>query len=202
MKAVLASANSGKAEEIEAYVAGKGLNIQLITQSDLNIASVPEPGSTFVENALIKARHASECSGLPALADDSGLVVDCLDGEPGVYSARYGGESKDFRRHMDKLIKHIRALPTAPTPPLTARFVCLIVFLKHPTDPTPLICEGQWEGEIVLEPAGTGGFGYDPLFYVPSEGCTAAQLPADRKNQISHRAIALRRFSELFTPYA
>lgn len=202
MKAVLASGNAGKTQEIEAYIAAQGLNIQLNTQKELNIPSVPETGSTFVENALIKARHASEYSGLPALADDSGLMVDCLNGEPGVYSARYGGDSTDFRRHMDKLIQHIQGLPSRWEPPFTARFVCMLVFLKNPTDPIPLICEGRWEGEIILKPTGTEGFGYDPVFYVPSEGCTAAQLSPQRKNQISHRAMALQQLSHLFTRYA
>ncbi|MHA7840312.1 MAG: RdgB/HAM1 family non-canonical purine NTP pyrophosphatase [Gammaproteobacteria bacterium] len=197
MKIVLASSNKGKAKEIQGYIAKTGLDIELVTQTTLGIASAPETGTTFVENALIKARHASACSGLPALADDSGLVVDCLNGEPGVYSARYSGDSPDFRQHMNKLIQHIQALPSTPKPSLTARFISLIVFLKNPMDSTPLICEGQWEGEITLEPKGSNGFGYDPVFYVPSEGCTAAQLSNERKNQISHRAIALQKLSQL-----
>ncbi len=183
---VLASANPGKLRELAELLAP--LQVQVLAQSDLAISSVEETAASFVENALLKARHASLHSGLPALADDSGIVVDALQGAPGLYSARYAGPAADDAANNSKLIAELQA----HAPPWVARYHACIVLLRHPQDPCPLIAEADWEGQIQATPAGTGGFGYDPHFYIPSLGKTAAQLGAELKNSLSHRALALR----------
>ena len=183
---VLASANPGKLREIHALTADSGLRI--IAQSELGIESPEETGETFVENALIKARHAAKMSGLPAIADDSGLTVEALDGQPGVRSARYAGALAD---DDDNIAKLLAALAGRPLIERQARFHCVMVAFRHARDPVPLICHGEWTGEIAHERAGSGGFGYDPVFYDPHLKATAAQLPPETKNRVSHRAAAL-----------
>ena len=185
-KIVLASNNPGKVREIGQLLAG--LDIEVVPQSDFNIPEVEETGLTFVENAIIKARHAAQLSQLPALADDSGIEVDALNGAPGIYSARFSGVGASDTQNLEKLLGELKALDN---PPRSARFQCLMVLMKHADDPTPLICQGTWEGEIIDTPKGDNGFGYDPIFYVPSEKCTSAQLPAEKKNTLSHRGKAL-----------
>ncbi len=191
MKVVLASGNPGKVREIQA-IAGPGL--ELVLQSALDITESAEPHSTFVENALAKARHASRAASLPALADDSGLCVEALGREPGVPSAYYAGhmgsrEERDTRNNA-RLLAELKD-------DRRAYYCCLMVLVRHPEDPRPLIAEGLWHGEIARSPRGTNGFGYDPLFLVSSRGKTAAELPADEKNRISHRALALRKLLDL-----
>ena len=184
---VLASNNPGKVREISQMLAG--LDIQVLPQSEFNAGDVEETGLTFVENAILKARNAAHHSGLPAIADDSGLEVDALDGAPGIYSARYAGPGASDAQNLQKLLADLAAVPDAER---SARFQCLLVYLRHANDPTPLICQGTWEGLITREPQGDNGFGYDPVFYVPDQHCTSAQLPAETKNQLSHRGQALR----------
>ncbi|MEZ5672144.1 MAG: RdgB/HAM1 family non-canonical purine NTP pyrophosphatase [Thiotrichaceae bacterium] len=190
---VLASNNPGKINEFNQLLAEFGL--QVIPQQEFNLPSVPETGLSFVENALIKARYAAQHTGLAALADDSGIEVDALQGAPGIYSARFAGENASDAENNQLLIKKL-----ATTPPLqrTACYHCVIVFMRHATDPIPLICQGTWAGEIVLEARGTQGFGYDPYFYVPTHQCTAAELPPEVKNQISHRALAFQQFRQMW----
>jgi len=183
---VLASGNPGKLEELRAMLAG--LPLQIVAQGELGVDDVPETGLTFVENALIKARHASQVTGLPALADDSGLIVDALGGAPGLYSARYAGTPTDAAANNAKLLEAMRAVPQAQR---SARFYAVIVLLRHPEDPQPLIAEGSWEGEITFEPRGHGGFGYNPVFFDREHGMTAAEMDAATKNRLSHRARAL-----------
>lgn len=185
-KLVIASGNAGKLREITALL--KPLDFEVHAQSEFNLADVPETGTTFVENAIIKARHAAQCCNMPALADDSGIVVDALNGAPGVYSARFAGEHGDDAANNALLVEQLREVAAAER---TARYQALLVYMRHSEDPTPLICEGSWEGRIVLEPQGEGGFGYDPYFFVPTHNCTAAQLAAEEKNRISHRGQAL-----------
>jgi len=188
---VVATANPGKLAEIRALLAG--LPIELVTQAELGVDAADESAITFVENALIKARHAAARTGLPAIADDSGLTVDALGGLPGVRSARFAGPEADDRANVERLLE---ALDGVPPERRTARFHCVVVALESAEDPAPIIATGAWPGRIALEPAGTGGFGYDPVFFVEDRGCTAAELPADVKNVISHRAIAFRRLVE------
>lgn len=185
-KIVLASNNPGKVREINQLLAN--LDIEVVAQSDFNVPEIEETGLTFVENAILKARNAAQHTGLPALADDSGIEVDALKGAPGIYSARFAGVGASDADNLEKLLRDLKAIPNATQ---QARFQCLMVFMKHENDPTPLICQGTWEGEIVDTPQGDNGFGYDPIFYVPSENCTSAQLPADKKNALSHRGKAL-----------
>jgi len=187
MKIVLASNNPGKVREIGAMLEDSGIDI--LPQSDFAVEAVEETGLTFVENALLKARHAAEQSGLPAIADDSGLVVDALNGAPGIHSARYAGEEASDADNVQKLLAALADVPEAQR---TARFVCLMVYLRHAADPLPLICQGVWEGRITTAPTGQGGFGYDPVFFVPEKGCTSAELAAEEKNRLSHRGQALR----------
>ncbi len=186
-KVVLASNNKGKVREINQILAG--LDISVLPQSDFSITEVEETGLTFVENAILKARHAAGQSGLPTIADDSGIEVDALKGEPGIYAARYAGVGASDEENLQKLL---HALQDVPDEKRTARFQCLMVYMRHANDPTPLICQGVWEGAITREPQGENGFGYDPVFYVPDHDCTSAQLPAEVKNQLSHRGQALR----------
>ncbi len=181
---VLASNNAKKLKELDAILAPLGW--QLIPQGELGVPEAEEPHVTFVENALAKARHAARLTGLPALADDSGLCVAALGGAPGVQSARYAGEPKSDARNNEKLLAAL-----APHADRSAHFVSVIVFVRHADDPQPLIAEGEWHGEIVADARGGGGFGYDPLFFVPEFGQTAAELDAAVKNAVSHRAQAL-----------
>lgn len=187
---VLATSNRGKAAELATLLAGAGLDVELVTQSELGIASPPEDAATFIENALLKARHAARASGLPALADDSGLLVDALGGVPGVRSARYAGETADDAANNARLLAALAGVPAGPA--RAARFVCVVVALAHADDPAPLVAQGEWRGEIALAPAGDGGFGYDPVFFDPRLGATAASLPAEAKNRLSHRGAAMR----------
>ncbi|MFL6587579.1 MAG: RdgB/HAM1 family non-canonical purine NTP pyrophosphatase [Luteimonas sp.] len=183
---VLASSNAGKLLELRAMLAD--LPLTVLPQHELGVDDVPETGTTFVENALIKARHASKVTGLPALADDSGLIVDALDGAPGLYSARYAGSPTDDAANNAKLLQALEDLPEAQR---TARFYAVIVLLRHVDDPQPLIAEGSWEGRILDAPRGHHGFGYNPVFLDPAQGLTAAEMPPEQKNRISHRALAL-----------
>ncbi|MDH3608464.1 MAG: RdgB/HAM1 family non-canonical purine NTP pyrophosphatase [Gammaproteobacteria bacterium] len=187
-KIVLASGNSGKLREIQAVLDQQ--RFQLIKQSEFNVPDVPETGTTFVENAIIKARHAAQLTGLPALADDSGIEVDALQGAPGVYSARYAGEHGADEANNTKLLSEMKNVAEEDR---GARFQCVIVYMRHAGDPMPLICEGIWEGKILYDLAGSNGFGYDPLFFVPTHGCSSAQLDPAEKNRISHRAQALQK---------
>ena len=183
---VLASGNAGKLREFGALLAP--LNLEVLPQSAFDVPEADEPHVTFVENALAKARHCARLTGLPALADDSGLCVHALGGAPGVHSARYAGEPKSDQRNNDHLLQQL-----AEHVDRRAHYVAVLVLLRHADDPQPLIAEGEWHGEILSAPRGTGGFGYDPLFFVPSLNSSAAELPAERKNAISHRGIALQR---------
>lgn len=183
---VLASGNAGKLKELQAMLAD--LPYAITPQAELGVGDVPETGLTFVENALIKARHASAATGLPALADDSGLIVDALDGAPGLYSARYAGSPTDDAANNTKLLQ---AMQDIPAPQRSARFYAVIVLLRHANDPQPLVCEGSWEGTILDGQRGSNGFGYNPVFLDPAHGLTAAEMPAGLKNRISHRAQAL-----------
>ncbi len=186
-KVVIASGNPGKLAEFRQLLSDKG--IVAVAQSELAITDVAETGRTFVENAILKARHASHYAKLPAIADDSGLEVDFLRGAPGIYSARFSGEGATDERNNRKLLALLQDIPRQQR---SARYQCLLVYLRHPDDPTPIICQGTWEGEIVSEPRGEGGFGYDPLFLVPGHDLTAAQLDSGLKNRISHRGQALK----------
>ena len=186
MKLVLASGNAGKLKELQAMLAE--LPLQIVSQAELGVSEVPETGLTFVENALIKARHACDVTGLPALADDSGLIVDALEGAPGLYSARYAGSPTNDAANNAKLLEALRDVPPQRR---SARFYAVIVLLRHANDPQPLICEGSWEGRIIDELRGHNGFGYNPVFLDEQLGLTAAEMEPAQKNAISHRAIAL-----------
>ena len=183
---VLASGNPGKLRELKAILADAGYDLH--PQSEFGVSDAEETGTTFVENAIIKARHAAAHTGLPALADDSGIEVDALDGAPGVYSARFAGPGADDAANNALLVERLRDVAEDRR---GARYRAVIVLLRHAADPSPLICEGSWEGVIRLEPAGQGGFGYDPHFYLPELGCTSAELEAGEKNRLSHRGQAL-----------
>ena len=194
-KVVLASGNAGKIKELSQLLLQA--NLTVVSQSDLNVPEVEETGLSFVENAIIKARNASQHTGLPAIADDSGLEVDALNGAPGIYSARYAGVSATDAENNKKLLRELEATPEQNR---TARFRCSLVYLRHAKDPSPLIAEGRWEGQIVSASQGEQGFGYDPVFYIPDLQCTAAQLTRERKSQLSHRAIALKVLLNLIRP--
>lgn len=183
---VLASHNAGKLKEMQAMLAD--LPLQILSAAEAGVGDVPETGLTFVENALIKARAACQASGLPAIADDSGLIVDALGGAPGLYSARYAGSPTDDAANNAKLLADLRDVPAAQR---SARFFAVIVLLRHATDPQPLICEGSWEGRILDAPRGNNGFGYNPVFLDPLHGLTAAEMEPALKNTLSHRALAL-----------
>ncbi|MBK7541680.1 MAG: RdgB/HAM1 family non-canonical purine NTP pyrophosphatase [Candidatus Competibacteraceae bacterium] len=185
-KIVLATGNPGKVREFNAVLAG--FDLEIVPQSDYGVPEVEETGLTFVENALLKARNAARHTGLPALADDSGLVVDALGGAPGIYSARYAGSGTDDRANIEKLLTELAGVPAGQR---GARFVCALVLLRHPADPMPLICQASWEGAVLTEPRGAGGFGYDPIFFVPGERLSAAELKPAVKNRLSHRGRAL-----------
>jgi XTP/dITP diphosphohydrolase len=181
---IIASNNAGKLREIRAILSP--LAIEVLPQSDFNVSEADEPHATFVENALAKARHASRATGLPALADDSGICVAALGGAPGVHSARFAGEPKSDARNNEKLVELMRAHQDR-----RAHYYCVMVLTRHADDPEPIIADGSWHGEIVLDARGSGGFGYDPYFFLPEMNCTAAELPAEQKNRVSHRAQAL-----------
>ena len=194
-KVVIASNNSGKLKEFTHLF--EPLEIKVFPQSVFNVAEVEEPFQTFVENALVKARHASKQTGLPALADDSGICVDVLNGRPGVYSARYAGEPKSDQRNNQLLIENLRTKQDR-----CAHYYCIIVLVRYADDPQPIITDGSWYGRIILEPRGTGGFGYDPYFYLPDLRKTAAELPIEDKNLISHRGKALMRLTRYISEEA
>ncbi|MBB3345157.1 XTP/dITP diphosphohydrolase [Luteimonas sp. RC10] len=194
---VLASGNAGKLAELQAMLAD--LPLEIVAQRALGVDDVPETGTTFVENALIKARHASAVTGLPALADDSGLIVDALGGAPGLYSARYAGTPTDDAANNAKLLEALRDVPEDRR---TARFYAVIVVLRHADDPQPLIAEGAWEGRILGSPRGHHGFGYNPVFLDPEHGLTAAEMAPELKNRLSHRARALQALRQRLTGLA
>lgn len=185
-KVILATANQGKVREMSDVLNGFGFDV--IAQTELGIESPEETGLTFVENAILKARYAAKISGLPAIADDSGLVVKALDGAPGLYSARYAGSDADDGQNRQKLLRDLAHIPTEQR---QAKFVSCIVFLQHAADPSPIIAEGECRGLILFEEKGENGFGYDSLFYSPDKGCTFAELETVEKKKISHRAQAL-----------
>lgn len=185
---VLASANKGKVREINEILSD--LDIEVEPQSAFDVPEVEETGLSFVENAIIKARNAAEHTGLPAIADDSGIEVDALNGAPGIYSARYAGMGASDQDNLEKLLTDLKDIPELER---SARFQCLLVFMRHATDPTPVICQGSWEGRILNAARGENGFGYDPVFFVSEYGCSAAELSAEQKNSLSHRGKALRK---------
>ncbi len=186
MKIVLASNNPGKIKEIQQLL--EAHKVKVLAQAKLDVKEVPEEGLTFIENALLKARNASSSTHLPALADDSGLIVPALGGAPGIFSARYAGENATSRECIEKLLADLQNVPDSKR---NAFFYCILIFLQHAQDPCPIVCEGIWQGKILYEPQGEQGFGYDPIFYDPHYQCSAAQLPPDIKNQISHRGQAM-----------
>jgi XTP/dITP diphosphohydrolase len=187
---ILASSNIGKIKEIQDILAEH----LIVPQSVFNVTDADETGSTFVENAIIKARHAAFQCKLPAIADDSGLVVDALSGAPGVISARYAGVGASDRDNVQKLLKELEDVPEERR---SARFICVMVFLEHAEDPFPVIAQGVWEGQILFQPIGANGFGYDPVFWVPEQQCASAELSAAVKNSLSHRSKALRSLTDL-----
>ena len=189
---VLASSNADKLREFSAIF--QGLQLSLIPQADFGITDVAETGLTFVENAILKARNACKHTGLPALADDSGIEVDILDGAPGVFSARYAGGGEQKAGSVANCQKLLNALIATSPEERGAHFQCVLVFMRHETDPSPLICQGSWQGKILTAPRGENGFGYDPIFYVPEYDCSAAELSLAIKNSISHRAQAVAQF--------
>ncbi len=191
MRVVLASGNRGKLRELAELLAG--LPLELVAQDALGVESPPETGLTFVENAILKARHAAAATGLPAIADDSGIEVDALGGEPGIHSARYAGAGATDAQNLDKLLRDTASVPETGR---AARFHCLMVYLRHAADPTPIVCDGVWHGRLLQAPRGSHGFGYDPVFFVPTHGCAAAELSPAVKNAISHRAQAARMLAE------
>ena len=185
---VLASNNDGKVREFNALLAG--IDFEIVPQSRHGVPEIEETGLTFVENAILKARNAAGHARLPALADDSGLEVDALNGAPGIYSARYAGPGASDGENLTKLLSMLNGIPEAQR---TARFQCVLVYMRHELDPTPLIVQGTWEGRILTEPRGRGGFGYDPVFFVPTHGCASAELAPEAKNALSHRGQALQK---------
>jgi len=189
-KIVLASSNPGKIIEIQAILKGK----EILPQSQFNVEDAEETGSTFVENAIIKARNAAQHCNLPTISDDSGLVVDALNGAPGVISARYAGKNTSDQENLSKLLLDMQGMPTKQR---KARFVCVMVFMRYATDPLPVIAQGVWEGEILTESIGENGFGYDPVFWVPEHQKSSAELMPEIKNSMSHRGKALKLLTAL-----
>lgn len=185
---VLASNNPGKVREVNALLTGQ--RITVVPQSEYGVPEAEETGLSFVENAILKARHAALLTGLPAIADDSGIEVDALNGAPGIYSARFAGKGAGDRANLEKLLADLYDVPEELR---GARFQCLMVYMRHANDPTPLICQGTWEGRILFAPRGSQGFGYDPVFFVPTHNCSSAELPPEVKNALSHRGQALRK---------
>jgi XTP/dITP diphosphohydrolase len=192
MKVVLASNNEGKLAEFRQLFAATA--VEIVPQKEFAIPEADETGFTFIENAIIKARNACEHTGLAAIADDSGLEVDALNGEPGIYSARFAGEGVSPEQHVNKLLEVLKDVPAAKR---TARFHCVMVYLKHAKDPSPLIGQGVWQGQILLAPQGDGGFGYDPVFFVSTHNCSAAELSPEIKNKLSHRGHAMQKLAKL-----
>jgi XTP/dITP diphosphohydrolase len=186
-KIVLATGNKGKVKELADMLSD--LSIEVLPQSDFAVTEVAETGSTFIENAIIKARHAAKHTGLPAIADDSGLAVDALGGAPGVYSARYSGENATDQSNITKLLG---LMADVPNDKRQAKFLCVLVYMRHADDPSPIICQGEWCGEIMTEPQGDNGFGYDPIFWVNQQNSSSAQLSSQQKNALSHRGKALK----------
>ena len=195
-KIVLATGNQGKLREFAQLLAP--LKIDIVSQADLDVVEAEETGLSFVENAIIKARNASHQTGLAAIADDSGIEVDALRGAPGIYSSRYAGSSASDEENVAALLSALKDVPASER---SARFQCVIVFMRHAEDPTPLIFQGSWQGQIMTEALGEGGFGYDPIFFVPETDCSAAELSSEQKHAISHRGQAMRQFIEEF-PYS
>ncbi|MCU7852357.1 MAG: RdgB/HAM1 family non-canonical purine NTP pyrophosphatase [Candidatus Thiodiazotropha sp. (ex Monitilora ramsayi)] len=193
-KIVLASNNAGKVREINQLLATE--DIEVVPQKAFNIPDAVEDGLSFVENAIKKARHAASLSGLPAIADDSGIEVDALNGAPGIYSARFAKAGATDQENLEKLLDLMKDVPEEKR---TARFQCLMVYMRHAEDPTPLICQGTWEGRILSEPSGDNGFGYDPIFYVPTHKCSSAELSAEVKNSLSHRGHALQKLLQVLS---
>jgi XTP/dITP diphosphohydrolase len=187
MHLVLATGNAGKLKELRELLTPPAFEV--LPQSQFTSVSVEETGLSFIENAILKARHAAEASGLPAIADDSGLEVDVLDGAPGIYSARYAGEGASDEANLRKLLATLQEIPAAQR---TARYQCALVFMRSAGDPSPLICQASWEGRIIDTPRGSGGFGYDPIFELTDRAVTVAELPSPEKNRLSHRGKALR----------
>ncbi len=192
-KIVLASGNQKKINELQEIL--DAFNCEIIPQRELGISDAIEDGLSFVENAIKKARHAAKASGLPAISDDSGIEVDALNGEPGIYSARYSGDEATDESNNLKLLEALKDVDEAKR---TARYQCVIVYMRHHLDPTPVICQGSWEGKILSAPQGEGGFGYDPLFWCPEFQCSAAELSAPQKHAISHRGKALAQLKAYF----
>jgi XTP/dITP diphosphohydrolase len=186
-KIVLATSNKGKVKELGRMLSSLG--IEVLPQSEFDVTEVAETGFTFVENAIIKARHAAKQTGLPAIADDSGLAVHALGGEPGVYSARYSGDQATDKSNITKLLN---AMTDVPKDKRQATFLCVLVYMRHADDPTPIICQGEWVGEITTEQQGENGFGYDPIFWIKQQHCCSAQLSPEQKNIFSHRGKALK----------
>ncbi|EPE37258.1 nucleoside 5-triphosphatase [Candidatus Photodesmus katoptron] len=193
-KIVLATENQNKIYELIDSLNTFGFDA--ISQSKYNISKAEETGTTFIENAIIKARHASKATNLPAIADDSGLEVDCLKGAPGIYSSRYSGKNSEDKENVLKLLKAMKNIPEHKR---TARFHCILLFLRHADDPAPIFCHGIWEGMILKQAQGENGFGYDPIFFIPEENCTSAELKLNKKNQLSHRGQALKKLLLAFT---
>jgi XTP/dITP diphosphohydrolase len=183
---VLATGNKGKVKEMSELL--NSFSIDVLPQSHFDVTEVPETGTTFVENAIIKARHAAKVTGLPAIADDSGLEVDFLNGQPGIYSARFAGENASDQDNIDLLLNRLEGVGEAQR---SARFQCVLVYMRHELDPTPIICQGTWEGKITEQQDGANGFGYDPVFWIDAENCSSAQLTKERKGELSHRGKAL-----------
>ncbi|MEZ8103202.1 XTP/dITP diphosphatase [Vibrio bivalvicida] len=186
-KIVLATGNQGKVREMADLLSDFGFDV--VAQSEFNVSEVAETGTTFIENAIIKARHAAKETGLAAIADDSGLEVDFLKGAPGIYSARYAGEDASDQQNLEKLLQ---AMKDVPEEQRSARFHCVLVLMRHENDPTPIVCHGKWEGRILTQAHGENGFGYDPVFFVPEDNCASAELEPARKKQLSHRGKALK----------
>lgn len=192
-KLVLATSNQGKLREIQLTLSG--VVSEIISQQELGVTDIPETGLTFIENAILKARNACKNTNLPAIADDSGLIIDAINGEPGLYSARYAGKNCDFKDNINKVLTKLENVGFDLR---TAKFYCVMVFLKHEKDPTPKIFDGTWEGKILFSPQGDKGFGYDPIFYVPEYNCSAGELSPAIKNKISHRGQALNKMVNYF----
>lgn len=193
-KIVLASSNRGKIKEIQNILS----NHTIITQQSLNITEVEETDSTFIENAILKAKNAAKHSNLPAIADDSGLVIDALQGAPGIISARYAGETATDTDNLNLVLQNMEHTPSSER---SARFICVIVLMRHAKDPFPLIAQASWEGKILTKPQGSNGFGYDPIFWLDKENCSSAELSPAKKNQLSHRAQALRLLEQQLLSY-
>lgn len=193
-KIVFASSNTGKIREVSTILSPE--NIHIIPQTEFNVSDADETGLTFIENAILKARHCAKITGLPSIADDSGLEVKALNGQPGIYSARYAGGHGNSLANLEKLLKDMEGIEDR-----RANFRCVMALMRHENDPAPIIAQGIWQGEILEQPIGDGGFGYDPIFWVRSFNMTAAQLPPETKNEVSHRAIALKKLKDDLIKY-